>query len=61
MDTLCLGAAVLFLVSLLLGARLSINFAANLKEGVSNVLSMSVKSEGVAPTALTTDLLAAGC
>jgi MFS family permease len=56
-----LGAAVLFLVSLLLGARLSINFAANLKEGVSNVLSMSVKSEGVAPTALTTDLLAAGC
>jgi MFS family permease len=56
-----LGAAVLFLVSLLLGARLSINFAANLKEGVSKVLSMSVKSAGVAPTALTTDLLAARC
>ena len=45
-----LGAAVLFLISLLLGARLSINFRANLKEGVSKVLSMSVKSEGVAPT-----------
>jgi len=39
-----LGAAVLFLVSLLLGARLSINFAANLKEGVSNILAMNGRS-----------------
>jgi predicted MFS family arabinose efflux permease len=36
-----LGAAVLFLITLLLGARLSINFTAKLKDGVSNVLSMS--------------------
>jgi MFS family permease len=54
-----LGAAVLFLVSLLLGARLSINFTANLKHRVSRVLFMNGRTEEVAPTALTTDLSAA--
>jgi MFS family permease len=44
-----LGAAVLFLISLLLGARLSVNLTANLKEGVLNVLSLSLKPEEVAP------------
>jgi len=39
-----LGAAILFLISLLLGARLSINFTANLKEGVSNILAMNGRS-----------------
>jgi MFS family permease len=54
-----LGAAVLFLVSLLLGVRLSINFAANLNKRVSSVLSMNAKSEELAPVALTTCLSAA--
>jgi MFS family permease len=54
-----LGAAVLFLTSLLLGSQLSINLRANLKEGVSNALSMHVKSEEAVPMALRTDLIAA--
>jgi len=37
------AAAVLFLVTLFLAGRLSINFTANLKEGVSSVLSTNVK------------------
>ena len=47
-----LGAAVLFLISLLLGARLSINFTASLKDGVSNVLSINGKSEEAVSAAL---------
>src|SRR6202022_1921806 len=38
-----LGAAVLFLTSLLLARRLSINFAGNLEEGVAAVLSIAVE------------------
>src|ERR1700730_1005953 len=53
------GAAILFLVSLLLGGRLSINFTANLKERVSRVRFTNWRTEEVAPTALTTDLSAA--
>ncbi len=37
------AAAVLFLVTLFLAGRLSINFTANLKEGVSSLLSTNVK------------------
>jgi len=54
-------AAVLFLVSLLLSARLSIRFTANLKERFSNVLPVNVKSEEIAPLVLATDLSAAEC
>jgi MFS family permease len=56
-----LGAAVLFLVSLLLSTRLSINWVANLKESVSNVLPMNRRSEEVAPMASATGLFAAEC
>jgi MFS family permease len=44
-----LGAAALFLTSLLLGARLSIDFTANLKQLTSNIPSPNVKSEGPVP------------
>ena len=54
-----LGAAVLFLTSLLLARRLSINFAGNLEERVSAVLSIRVESQEVTPIALTRELLAA--
>jgi len=54
-----LGAAVLFLTSLLLTRRLSINIAENLEERVSGVLSIRVESKEVAPIALTRELLAA--
>ena len=54
-----LGAAVLFLTSLLLARRLSINIAENLEERVSGVLFFSVESKEVAPIALTRELLAA--
>ena len=54
-----LGAAVLFLTSLLLASRLSINFAGNHEETVSDFLSGSIESEEVAPIALTNGLLAA--
>jgi MFS family permease len=42
------GAAVLFLVSLLLSARLSLKFTANLKERIFNVLPANVKSAEIA-------------
>ena len=54
-----LGAAILFVTSLFLASRLSINFAANVEERVSGVLSGSVASEEAAAIALTTELLAA--
>ena len=53
------GAAVLFLTSLLLGRRLSINFAGNLEERVSGVLARTVEPEAVTSIALTNQLLAA--
>jgi hypothetical protein len=54
-----LGAAVLFLTSLLLARRLSINVAGNLEERVSGVLSISVEPKEMTPIALTRELLAA--
>jgi len=54
-----LGAAVLFLTSLLLARRLSINAARNLEETVSGFLSGNVQAEEVTPIALTRELLAA--
>jgi hypothetical protein len=54
-----LGAAVPFVTSLLLARRLSINFAADLEERVSGVLSIRVGPEEVTPIALTNELLAA--
>ena len=52
------GAAVLFLTSLLLARRLSINFAGNLEERVSGVLARTVEPEAVTSIALTNELLA---
>jgi MFS family permease len=54
-----LGAAVLFLTSLLLARRLSINFAGNVEERVSGLLSIRVEPKEVRPMALTGELLAA--
>jgi MFS family permease len=54
-----LGAAVLFLTSLLLARRLSINVAGNLEERISGVLTIRVEPKEVTPIALTTELLAA--
>jgi MFS family permease len=54
-----LGASVLFLVSLLLAARLSINVRTDLKEQVSGILSGSVESGGETPIGLAGELLAA--
>jgi Na+/melibiose symporter-like transporter len=54
-----LGAAVLFLTSLFLARRLSINFAGNLEERVSGDLSIRVEPKEVTPIALTRELLAA--
>jgi hypothetical protein len=53
-----LGAAVLFLTSLLLARRLSINFAGNLEERFSGVLARTVEPEAVTSIALTNELLA---
>jgi hypothetical protein len=53
-----LGAAVLFLTSLLLARRLSINFAGNLEERVSGVLARTVEPEAVTSIALTNELVA---
>src|SRR5271165_1621150 len=53
-----LGAAVLFLTSLLLARRLSINFAGNLEERVSGFLSGSFEPEQVTLIALTNESLA---
>ena len=54
-----LGAAILFLMSLLLASRLSIKVTGNLEETVSGFLSGSVAYEEAAPIALTRELLAA--
>jgi hypothetical protein len=53
-----LGAAVLFLTSLLLARRLSINFAGNLEERISGDLSICVELEDDTPMPLTRELLA---
>jgi len=54
-----LGAAVLFLTSLFLARRLSINFAGNLEERGSGDLSIAVEPPEVTSIALTNELLAA--
>jgi hypothetical protein len=56
-DTL-LGAAILFLTSLFLARRLSINVTRKLEGRVSGLLSGSFEAEQVTPIALTTELLA---
>ena len=52
-----LGAAVLFLMSLLLARRLSINFAADFEETISGILSIRVKREEAASIELRTESL----
>jgi hypothetical protein len=52
------GAAVLFLTSLLLARRLSINFAGNLEERVKADLARIAEPEAVTSIALTNELLA---
>ena len=54
-----LGAAVLFLTSLLLARRLSINFAGDLEERVSGALSIRIEPKEATPIALKRELLAA--
>ena len=54
-----LGAAVLFLASLFLARRLSINSAGNLEERVSGLLSIRIEPREVTPIALTRELLTA--
>ena len=54
-----LGAAVLFLTSLLLARRLSISVAGNLEQRVSGVLSIRVEPKEVTPIAATTESVAA--
>jgi hypothetical protein len=54
-----LGASVLFLVSLLLAGRLSINVRADLEEKVSGFLSGSVESGEGTPIVRARELLAA--
>jgi hypothetical protein len=54
-----LGAAMLFVTSLVLSRRLSISATANLKERIPGFLSGSVEPEEVTPMALTRELLAA--
>jgi MFS family permease len=54
-----LGASVLFLMSLLLTGRLSINVRANLEETASGLLSGSVESGEGTPIALARELVAA--
>jgi MFS family permease len=58
-DYTLLGAAVLFLASLLPVRRLSINVAGNLEKRVSNVLSIRAESEEVRPIPFTEELLVA--
>ena len=53
-----LGAAVLFLTSLLLARRLSINFAGNLEERVEDDLARIAEHEAVTSIALMNELLA---
>jgi MFS family permease len=52
------GAAVLFLTSLLLARRLSIYFVGNLEERVSGVLARTLEPEAVTSMVLTNELLA---
>jgi hypothetical protein len=54
-----LGAAVLFLGSVLLARRLSINLIANLEERAPGALSVCVESKEAMPIEFTTELLAA--
>jgi MFS family permease len=54
-----LGAAALFLTSLLLARRLSINFVGNLEEWASGSLSISIEPKEEQSIALTAELLAA--
>jgi hypothetical protein len=54
-----LGAAVLFLTSLLLTRRLSINLAGNLEVGASGALSIRVERTELTTIALTRELRAA--
>jgi hypothetical protein len=54
-----LGASVLFLVSLLLAGRLSINVRADLEEKVSGFLSGSVESGERTPIVIERELFAA--
>ena len=54
-----LGAAVLFLASLFLARRLSINYAGDLEEWVSAVLSIRIEPKEMTPIALKRELLAA--
>jgi len=54
-----LGASVLFLASLLLAGRLSINVRADLEEKVSGFLSGSLESGEGTPIALARELFAA--
>jgi Transmembrane secretion effector len=54
-----IGAAVLFLTSLFLARRLTINFAGDLEERVSRVLTIAVEPAEVTSIALTNELLAA--
>jgi Transmembrane secretion effector len=54
-----LGAAVLFLTSLLLARRLSINFAENPEKRISGDLFIRIEPKEVTPIALTRELLAA--
>jgi MFS family permease len=53
-----LGAAVLFLMSLFLTRRLSINVAGNLEEAISGLLPGSVEPGEVTPIAIAEELLA---
>jgi MFS family permease len=53
------AAAGLFLASLLLTRRLSINIAGDIEESVSGLLSIGVEPKEVVPTASTTELLPA--
>jgi hypothetical protein len=54
-----IAAAMLFLGSLLLARRLSIQFAGSLEETPPHDLSVGAEPKEVTPTVLTTELLAA--
>ena len=54
-----LGAAALFLMSLFLAGRFSIEFGGNLEQRLSRDSSIDVEPEAVAPIALANELLAA--
>jgi MFS family permease len=54
-----LGAAILFLMSLVLAGRLSLNGSENPEHAISGVLPVHVEPKEVTPTVLTRDLFAA--